>query len=129
MTISSNIRRAHKPAILAEQIVLFSFSGTAVSLGTTAKIYPNVSDVPFTTSSTGGETIAVTCTLANGQTVTPKVYVLSTGLPATASALPSGSYYIKQRELGNIMTITYTKSAGVQAGSVSGCAIKESYNP
>lgn len=129
MSFLNNFRRFHKPVINQEQIVTWQLSGTGTALGASAQFYPCVSDIVFTTSSTGGETIAVVSTLANLQTVTPKVYFVSSGLPAPATALVSGTYYIKDRETAfNTRLLTFTKSAAVQAGTVSGVAIKDSYN-
>lgn len=129
MSFLNNFRRAHAPVISQEQMVTWQLSGTGTALGASAQFYPSVSDIVFTTSSSGGETIAVVATLANLKTVTPKVYSVSTGLPATATALASGTYYIKDRETAfNTRLLTFTKSAAVQNGIVSGVAIKQSYN-
>lgn len=128
MAFINNFRRYHTGVIHKEQIVTFQFATTSGTVGTTAQFYPAVSDIVFTTSSSGGETIGVSATLPGGVTVTPKVYVVSTGLPATATALASGTYFIKQREFDQIYTLSFTKSAAVNQGIVSGAVIKQSYN-
>ena len=129
MSFLNHFRRFHGPAINQEQVVTWQLSGSGTALGATAQFYPSASDIVFTTASSGGETIAVVSTLANLQTVTPKVYSVSSGLLATATALASGTYFIKDDETGyNTRLLTFTKSAAVNPGTVSGVAIKRSYN-
>lgn len=128
MGLFSHLRRGHKPIIDQEQVITWQFSGTGTTVGTTASFLYPVSDIVFTTSTSGGETISVSATLANLQTATPIVYSKSTGLPVTATALASGTYYIKNYQFGNIRTLTFTKSAAVNTGIVSGVAVKQSYN-
>lgn len=128
MSFLSNFRRAKTPIIQQEQIATWQFAGTGTSVGTTAQFYPSVSDIVFTTATSGGETISVSATLGNLQTVAPIVYSTTTGLKVTATTLASGTYFIKNFQLGNIRSLTFTKSAGVNQGTVSGVAIKQSYN-
>lgn len=128
MSWLNNWRRAKTPTINQEQVITWQFVGTGTSVGTTGSFLYPVSDIIFTTNTSGGETISVSATLANLQTATPIVYSKSTGLPVTATTLASGTYYIKQFQMGNIRTLTFTKSAGVNNGVVSGVAVKQSYN-
>ena len=121
-------RRATRPIVQQEQIVTWQLSGTGTALGTTGRFWWPVSDIVFTTLSTGGETISVSASKGNGQTVTPIIYSKTTNLTVTSTTLATGTYYIKLWQLGDIATLTFTKSAGVNNGIVSGVAVKQSYN-
>lgn len=94
------------------------YSGTGTAMGTTDFMTDYISDIRFSTSSSGGETIKVQGTKDGTNFVDLKPVNEATGNHVTSAALATGNYVLPLKEFGHFRQFKFVKSAGVQTGTV-----------
>jgi len=94
------------------------YSGTAAAMGTTDFTTDYTSDIRFSTSSSGGETIKVQGTKDGTNFVDLLPVTEATGLKVTSAALATGNYALPLKEFGHFRQFKFVKSAAVQTGTV-----------